>query len=191
MKKNVFSPIIILFLAAFAFACGSAENKSESGNDIDTEEDMTLDEAQAEVEDALDMISESGGGLTNADIDRYIETIIPMTEELEALGENWGDDMDEYSLRQTLESNEVMEVVEKYGWDKDFGAKFMAITFGTAVVGMEAELEKLPEDQRAQVNAMMGAQMDAYRKAVQQADLDLLKKRYDDLFKVMNEMSDE
>ena len=52
-------------------------------------------------------------------------------------------------------SAEGRAILEKYGWNEEFGLKFGAITWGYTYLKMKEEVDKLPEEQKAQVTAMM------------------------------------
>ncbi|WP_258104867.1 hypothetical protein [Marinoscillum sp. MHG1-6] len=182
------SPIYLCFILVFVLASCSNQ-KSESDKD--------QDEVMAEGEEAMEEINEAMGGdagsssvLSNADIDRYLETIKPMAADFEALGEslNRGMDGPGQTLDAMFKSDEVIEVVKKYGWDKDFGQKFMAISMGTSYLVMEEQVNALPEEQQASYKEMISTQWEQYRSMINDDDLELLRPRLAEIMKKMQEM---
>ncbi|MEQ8325108.1 MAG: hypothetical protein RIC15_06175 [Vicingaceae bacterium] len=92
--------------------------------------------------------------LDNGDIEKYAETIYPMAVELEKLGMKM--DGKEDNVAANWAANvEGQAILSKYGWNETFAIKFAAITWGFTYLKMKVEVDKLPDDQKAQVQAMM------------------------------------
>ena len=132
--------------------------------------------------------------LSMADIDRFIETVKPMTAEFEAIPE-LNEDLEEeelesyeavlQSFKEISDYEEARNIITKYGWDvDDYPQKMIAITWGTTYILMMKYTEEMPEEQAKAFRDLYG---DQYSKLVNEADLDLIKSRIADLEKVFKE----
>jgi hypothetical protein len=92
--------------------------------------------------------------LTDGDLDKFIETVVPMSEELNQLGlANKGSQNDPGQM--WLANAEAKAILDKYEWDETFAAKFSAITLAYTYTKVKQEIDKMPEDQKAQAEQMM------------------------------------
>ncbi len=128
--------------------------------------------------------------LEQADIDKFVETVRPMTKELEALGV----DLDKKESSGTMNPYEALQanadaqkIMKKYGWGVDFSVKWMAIGMCYAQVKMDEQLAMMPEAQREQAKKMMAMANSKMAGMVNEKDLKLVKANKDKLDKVMEE----
>lgn len=128
--------------------------------------------------------------LEDGDLEKYAETVYPMSKEFKELGIKM-EGKDEDMTAQWAATVEGKNILAKYGWDeKDFTAKFAAITWGYTYLMMKDEMDKLPEDQQAQMQIMM-PMMSMYANLVHQDDMKLIKSHQDMLesaFKKLEEL---
>ena len=114
--------------------------------------------------------------LKAGDVERFVDSFPKMVSDLKKMGAEFGD-IENPSMVQAMVANEkVQEVLERYGWNQDdYVRKLTAIVGGYAAVRMDEELAALPEEQRAMVKSMMGAQMPQLL-AVHPSDVALVKR---------------
>ena len=130
--------------------------------------------------------------LNSSDIERYIKSGTLMMKEFEALDDNFDKDDEDMSYEQVmnsyeaaLKSSEAVEIIEKYGWDKDtFGQKVMAITFGTTYLMTLNSMKDMPEEQRKVMEEMFVKQ---YKLYVHADDLKVIEPRLDELVNLFKE----
>ncbi len=100
--------------------------------------------------------------ITAKDVDRFIETYEPLVREFEDLDEGY-DGMEDPNAWQVFMANEkIKSILEKYGWNEEFGIKWVAIASAYGFVKMDEEIANLPEDQQEQFRKMMGTQVLPY-----------------------------
>lgn len=98
--------------------------------------------------------------LKAGDVKHFLESFPKMIADLKELGDQYGDIEDPTAIQAIMASDEVQSVMQRYGWDQEtYLQKVTAIAGGYAAVRLEEELANLPEEQRAMVKQMMGAQM--------------------------------
>jgi len=110
----------------------------------------------------LTVAEETGPGprLEAGDVQRFIDTVPKMMKDLEALGADFGDVKNPTALQGMMAHEKVQEILARYDWHQEtYLEKVTAIAGGYAAVRMDEELQALPEEQRAMVKSMMGAQM--------------------------------
>ncbi len=113
------------------------------------------------------------------DLSRFIKTFKPMTEELEALGANYKAMTQMNALDALKANNELLNLLEKYGWDENSLMKWAKIGTGYSYVKMEEQMEQIPEAQRAQFEAAM--QMQGVNFNITDQEKDLIKGRISEL----------
>ena len=135
-----------------------------------------------------------GPVLENEDIDRFIDTYEQMDREFEQLDEQFDDEEEEdltyaellQSYKEIFIVGEAIEIIEKYGWDKEtYGEKIIAISYGTMYLLSAKSIEQMPEEQQQMMQDDFLKPLAAY---VHADDLKLLKTRLSDLEEVFNEM---
>lgn len=125
--------------------------------------------------------------LKAGDIQRFIETMPKMIKELKQMGESYENIQDPNAAQAMMANKKVQSILEKYNWDQnEYTQKLTAIAGGYAMVRMEAELANIPEQQRAMMKAMMGAQM-SQMFSVHDSDIALVRKHVDALTKFFDE----
>lgn len=121
--------------------------------------------------------------LSGSDIDKFIKTLKPMSEELDALGVEL-DGVE--NLSEQLSANaKVMAVLNKYGWDSKMWMKWSSIAMCYAKIKMDEELAALPAEQRAQMKEMMKLAGQSIDSMVNPEDLKLVKAKVSQLDAVM------
>lgn len=89
--------------------------------------------------------------LNSADIDRFVTTLKPLTEELDALGYEEDADFQNMATNAT-----ALTILQKYGWDYgSFLTKWTAISMGYAKLKLDAQVEAMPADQREMMRQSM------------------------------------
>ena len=112
--------------------------------------------------------------LEQSDIEKYAETIYPMAKEFEELGLKM-EGKEQNPGAEWAANAEGRAILAKYGWDENkFSKKFAAITWGYTYLMMKKEIDKLPEEQKVQVEAMM-PMMSIYENMVHKDDLSLVE----------------
>jgi hypothetical protein len=126
--------------------------------------------------------------LSESDIEKYAETIIPMSEELEKLGvENEG--YENNPGQMWLVNAEAKSILNKYGWTEAFPTKFSAITWGYTYLRFRQEIDNMPEDQKAQAEQML-PMFQMYMAMVHKDDLALISAHMGELNEVFEEMGE-
>jgi len=114
--------------------------------------------------------------LQPGDIEHFLETYPKMVAQLKALGSKYEGLKNPSAMQAALANDEVKSLLERYDWTTEsFLAKLTTIASAYGSVRIQAELANLPEDQRAMVASMMGAQMNNLI-TVHPHDLALVKK---------------
>ena len=124
--------------------------------------------------------------LESDDIERYIETIVPMSKDLKELGIKM-DGEEGNAAEQWATNAEARAILVKYGWNDSFQMEFTAITMAYAYLRVKQEIDKMPEDQRVQAEAMM-PMFAMYLNMVHEDDVKLVESRMDDLNTVFKEL---
>ncbi len=192
--KHLFSTILMLSLL-FSTACSGGSDQLEDGNESDDDTVMTQEEAQEELDEITETVglSKEVSILNESDIDKFIETIVPMTKELEALSlEIEESSPNDQNWEAMLAQPKVVAILDKYGWDNGFFAKSMVISMGYAYAkGME-EYDKMEDDAASQqAKTMMKQMMGPMMEQMNDADLALVASntaKLDDVINEMNEM---
>lgn len=122
--------------------------------------------------------------LKSGDVDKFINTLKPMSKELEAIGIS----VDSNSTPEAMMANaKVMAVLNKYGWDASMWVKWSSIAMCYGKLKMDEQMAALPAEQREQMKQMMkmaGQQMD---EMINPEDLKLVKAKMSQLDAVMQE----
>lgn len=114
--------------------------------------------------------------LKAGDVQHFLESFPKMIADLKKLGDRYGDIEDPTAIQSIMASDEVQTIMQRYGWSQDtYLQKVTAIAGAYASVRMDEELANLPEEQRAMVKQMMGAQMPQLMQ-VHPSDVALVKK---------------
>ncbi|MDH5381123.1 MAG: hypothetical protein OEW75_09740 [Cyclobacteriaceae bacterium] len=174
--KNFISTLLLLSMFIFLSSCDG--NKTSNAETI---EEQVAEEAKNALDEISEVVGdESGPILSESDIEKFKETFLPMAKEFEELGKGIEDD-DNMDLSALFASAEVKSVLDKYGWDEDFGKKYMTIFMGFGYISMEEQVNELPEAQREQYRQLMSAQLEQYKGMVNEDDIELLKKHSTEL----------
>ena len=124
--------------------------------------------------------------LTDSDVDKYVETVVPMSKELKKLGmKNKGNENDPGQM--WLENAEAKAILEKYGWNETFATKFSVITWAFTYLKIKQEIDKMPEDQKAQAEQMM-PMIQIYVSKVHEDDIKIVEAKMDQLDAVFKDM---
>ena len=124
--------------------------------------------------------------LTENDVTKYIETVVPMSEELNQLGtENESDE--ENPGEMWVVNAEARAILNKYGWDESFGLKFSAITWAYTYLKIMQEMDKMTEEQKAQAQ-QMGAWFELYTSKVHADDIKTVESKMDELDTVFKDL---
>ncbi len=134
--------------------------------------------------------------LNAADIDRFIQTIVPMSKEfdesdIETEGDvedtdDMGMDYEEDDMDMDFDvwstSAEAMAILSKYGWDaKDYGRKTAAIIWGYSYLVMLDKLAQISEDQKTATEEGIKTYTDLYKSLVHDDDVKLIKSKKKEL----------
>ncbi len=126
--------------------------------------------------------------LTNSDIDRFVETVVPMTVELNQLDKELANtEKGGATPEQWAANTQAMSILKKYGWNERYGLKAAAIVWGYTLAKMNQEVEKLPDDQKVQMQAMM-PMLQQYESLVHKDDVALVKSNLVRIDKVIKDM---
>ncbi len=146
---------------------------------------------------------EEYAALVSGDVDKFLETFQPMTEDFEVIKDklNENGELDETQaaynetgdmseLRALYNEPEVKAVFAKYGWDEQYYGKMQTIVTGLGVVYLEKEMEKRADELTAEEKAMMQRMYDNQEKKVDDASLSMIEAKADELM-VLFEMNQE
>lgn len=124
--------------------------------------------------------------LVDEDIDKFIETVVPMFKELNELGLN--NKANEFNPGQIwLQNAEAKAILDKYGWTETFATKFSAITLAFTYLKIKQEIDKLPEDEKAQAEQMM-PMIQMYVSMVHEDDMKIVEGKTDELVAVFKDL---
>jgi hypothetical protein len=125
--------------------------------------------------------------LKNGDVEHFIRTFKPMTEELDALGYDFEDEDEEEAnpmaafanmratMKEIMTENEVSTILKKYDWDENFIDVFIAISIGYAYNKMINEIEKMDDSEKEMAKPFMDLFLDQFRQMVHKKDLEMLQ----------------
>ncbi len=98
--------------------------------------------------------------LKAGDIEHLLETYPKMVSQLKALGKKYENLNNPTALQAALANQEVQAVLARYDWTTEgFLSKLTTIASAYGSAMMQAELAKMPAEQRAMMESMMGGQM--------------------------------
>ena len=98
--------------------------------------------------------------LSKGDVVKFIETFPEIASKLETLGESFEAVQSPEQAEAMLANDEVQSIMQQHGWKpEEFFTKATTISMGFAQVKMQAELAKIPEEQRQMMEQMMQQQM--------------------------------
>ncbi len=116
--------------------------------------------------------------LAAGDVDKYIKTIKPMTEELDALGfDTSGEGTDQ--LMEAIQTNaQVIALIKKYGWEPNtISVKWMSIGLCYAKLKMDEQLAMMPAEQQQMMKQMMKDSGQDFEAMINAEDLKLVKSK--------------
>lgn len=119
--------------------------------------------------------------LAGADIDRLITTYKPLMSDLEKLGTKIKNKQDPNLLMGYAASNEAAAIFRKHGWDEAFFKKYGVIAQSYAYLQSEAQISKMPEQDRANMRKSLEPYRAALKKQVHDKDLELVRSHYNRL----------
>jgi hypothetical protein len=139
--------------------------------------------------------------LKDGDIEHFIKTFKPMTEELDALGHDFEDeeeDEDEMdpaaafanlraSMKEIMAKDEVLTILKKYDWDENFIDIYIAISMGYYYNKMNNELEKMDDEEKEVSKPFMDLFLDQFKLLVHKKDLEMLQDHMKELDVVFEE----
>jgi len=117
--------------------------------------------------------------LEDGDVEKYAESVVPMTKEFKKLGLDMDGDPKNIG-QEWAKDAEVKSVLEKYGWNEEFALKFSAITWAYTYLKIKTEIDKMPDDQKAQAEAMM-PMFEMYINMVHDDDIKIVETKMDQL----------
>ena len=137
--------------------------------------------------------------LNDGDVQHFIKTVKPMTEELEALGHSLETEEEEVnpmdplgSMRAVMNAmmarDDVMSILKKYDWDESFANTYLAIGAGYSYLKVTQEFESMPEDQKAQAQGMIDMMTQQFKTMVHDDDIAAVQPHMDALDVVFESM---
>ena len=123
--------------------------------------------------------------LEKGDVKKLVNTLKPMSEELEAVDVGLAQEKNPNMAAAFQANAEAMEILEKYGWDESFPAKWKAISAGYIKLKMKKEMKDMPEEQRKQAMQMMKKSNQQLYTSVADKDLELVRSNFQALDKMM------
>lgn len=115
--------------------------------------------------------------LSAEDVDRFITTLKPMTEEMEALGIEADNGANEW-----VTADKAVAVLEKYGWTSDtWLEKYTKITLGFAYHAMMKVVNEMPAEQKDAADQMRAMYDTQYKSMIHPDDLKLVGDQFDRL----------
>jgi hypothetical protein len=101
-----------------------------------------------------------GPVLVEGDVVKFIETLPKIASKLDALGKSFEAVQSPEQAEAMLANNEVQSIMQQHGWKpEEFFTKATTISMGFGLVKMQAELAKMPPEQRQMMEQMMQRQM--------------------------------
>jgi len=114
--------------------------------------------------------------LTEKDIDQFMSTYPKLLADLKKLGGKYSALDNPAAIQAAVANADVEKVLAKYDWSgEELLTKLTAIAGAYGAAKFDAELANMPEEQRAMVKSLMGAQMPKLL-AVHPNDVALVKK---------------
>ncbi|WKN46122.1 hypothetical protein [Tunicatimonas pelagia] len=146
----------------------------------------------------LQASAQSGGeqytALAPGDVDKFLETFKPMTDDLEALEDklNENGELDEMKAaysetgdmsewQELYDKPEVKAILDKYGWDEQYYEKMRTIITGFGVIHLEKEMEEQADEIEAEEKATRQRLLNEQREKVDDASLSMIEARANDL----------
>lgn len=126
--------------------------------------------------------------LEKGDVKKLVKTLKPMSEELEAIEVDLAQGKNPNMAAAFQANAEAMEILDEYGWDESFPAKWKAITVGYIKIKMKKEMKDMPEEQRQQTIQMMKKSNQQLYTSVADKDLELVRSNFQALDKMMQDM---
>lgn len=114
--------------------------------------------------------------LTEQDINKFMKTYPKLLADLKELGGGYSMLDNPAAVQAAVANADVKKVLAKYEWSgEELLTKLTAIAGAFGAAKFDAELANMPEEQRAMVKSLMGAQMPKLL-AVHPQDVALVKK---------------
>lgn len=123
--------------------------------------------------------------LSVTDIDRLINTYKPLMSDLENLGTKIKNKKDPNLLMGYAASDEAASIFRRHGWDEAFFKKYGVISQSYVYLQTEAQVEKMPDQDRDYMRQSLEPYRAALKKQVHDKDLELVRahfKRLQDFF---------
>lgn len=180
MKKLPYLFIVILLIGI-----SSCEKKSTAGEEPVSDELSENTDGLADFEEVAE--SSKAVSLSEGDIEKFIKTFRPIIEELDQLGDDFGNS-DSQSLAAIFASSEVKDILDKYGWDNGFMTKYLAITNGYLYLKMEESINNVPVEERAATEAVLKMSMEGFLQFVSDDNVEKIRPFMEDLDPVFEEM---
>ncbi len=116
--------------------------------------------------------------LSTADVDRLINTYKPLMSDLEKLGAKIKNKQDPNLLMGYAASDEAASIFRKHGWDEEFFKKYGIIAQSYVYLQTEAQIEKMPEQDRVYMRQSLEPYRAALKKQVHDKDLELVRSNF-------------
>lgn len=116
--------------------------------------------------------------LTTADIDQLINTYKPLMSGLEKLGAKIKNKQDPNLLMGYAASDEAAAIFRRHGWDEAFFKKYGVIAQSYVYLQTEAQIEKMPEQDRGYMRQSLEPYRAALKKQVHDKDLELVRTNF-------------
>lgn len=116
--------------------------------------------------------------LTTADIDQLINTYKPLMSDLEKLGAKIKNKQDPNLLMGYAASDEAAAIFRRHGWDEAFFKKYGVIAQSYVYLQTEAQIEKMPEQDRGYMRQSLEPYRAALKKQVHDKDLELVRTNF-------------
>lgn len=120
--------------------------------------------------------------LNGTDIDHFIKSFNPLKADLNELEVAYDDVQDAWTADAKIKA-----VFAKHGWGDDFVPKFQAIIASYAYLKSMKEFDNVPAEQKQLMTAVMEQVKAQYASMVSDADIALVKTRFNALDKVLQE----
>jgi len=118
--------------------------------------------------------------LSADDVDRFITTLKPMSEELEALGIEADNGANEW-----VTADKAVAILEKYGWTSEtWLEKYSKITLGFAYHAMMKVVNEMPAEQKDAADQMRAMYETQYKAMIHPDDLKLVGDQFDRLMEL-------
>lgn len=126
--------------------------------------------------------------LEKGDVEKFIKTLKPMSKELKSVQVDFEAHQNP-NISRSLEANaKALEILEKYGWDKNFGTKWNVVYAGYIKLKMKEEMKDMPDEQRKQAMQMMNKSNKQLYPNVNEKDMELVRSNYKGLDKMMESL---